>query len=191
MRSNISGHKYLIALSIISILAISYAGTLIYENKNLKHQINKTTETNEKLAFLLSLERPIALTAPVQEAIEKLDDHMYKIRNDQKEKKFARCMMQAITEMTGSMGIYIDLNTCGEHINNKSTLSIFKELDSLEVAPECKPELIKNQIEFNACRNANEDYSAKTKSMSTLFKLITSHTLWEMHSISSNEYGKY
>lgn len=188
MLNKITKQKSLAVASVIAILATSYAAVLYCKNNYLSKDINEVYRANEKLTFLLSLERPVALTSAVQETIEKLDSHMYKIRNDQKEKKFTRCMMQAMTGMNGSMGYYIDLNACGDHIENKSTLSIFKDLDALEVAPECQSESIRNQVEFNMCRGANEDYSAKINSMDILFKLITTYTLSEMYSISRNEY---
>jgi hypothetical protein len=174
----------------LALLATSYAAILFNnKNNNLLKEINEIAIDNEKFTYLLSLERPAPITSKVKEAIATLDDHMYEIRNNQKEQKFTRCMMQAMTGMTGSMGYSIDLNACGDQIENKATLSIFKKLDSLEVAPECESDLIRNQVEFNMCRGANEDYSAKINSMNILFKLITNYTLSEMNSISSNEYN--
>lgn len=68
--------------------------------------------------------------------------------------------------------------------SNKLTLSVFKELAALDVAPECDTELIKNQVEFRECRSKNQDRLAKTKAMDRLLKLITSDPLWDIFLIS-------
>jgi|GEM_PF-5422146 len=183
--------KLLITISIFALSASVYAGSLAYKSKISSYEIEALSESNDKLAFLLSLERPTPLTATVQDAIKKLDEHMYNIRNDKKEKGFARCMMQAVTEMTGSMGLYIDLATCGENINNKATLDIFKELESISVAPECRLESMENQAQINMCLDANEDHRAIKSASNILFKLTTSYSLWEMHLISKGNYARY
>lgn len=99
-------------LSLLALIATLCAGVLLHKDKILS-EVSYLAEADGKLRFLLWLERPKPLTSPVWKVIKSLHGHMYSIRGKLREGDFSGCMMQAIKEMTGTVGLYIDLDMCG------------------------------------------------------------------------------